>query len=254
MGKYKDLLIGVGLIVFGTAILLSYAIKNNKMEERINDLVEENMIIINDHGEIVDDDSIEEEELTGIVADQEIKVVKSYVNVLEIPHLSIKAYINEGVDKEALSYGVGHHTNTAVVGDPGNCVIAGHCSTTYRCIFNNLDKIEILDTFYLYDSKGKRHEYYVTEKYICEPENTRILFNIGEGISTTTLYTCSNKGKQRLVVIGKEFDDEGLVAFKRALQEPYYISMREMNDSIRIERVSEALAMRKGYKDDVSKN
>lgn len=182
--------------------------------------------------------------IDSLDSDQVIEQVKSYINVVEIPNLDIIAYINEGSDKAALSGGVGRHTSTANVGSAGNCVIAGHASPTYNCIFNRLEEIDILDEFYLYDSNGTKHRYYVTDKFICDPSNIDILYNSGEGVSTTTLYTCTNNGHQRFVVVGKELSDEELNQFKIDIKSIYVNNMLKMNDANTVETISYALSTR----------
>ena len=188
---------------------------------------------------IVVDESIEE-----LDADQKVEEVKSYVNVIEIPQLNIKAYVNEEASKESLAGGLGHHKKTAQIGEAGNCVIAGHASTTYNCIFNDLHKIDILDTFLAYDADGVKHTYYVCDKYVCDPFDTNVLWNSGDGTSTITLYTCTNNGTQRLIVVGKAFNDEELAQFKKDLKNKYLYEMCDFNNDFIVEQVSTIFARR----------
>lgn len=61
--------------------------------------------------------------------------------ILEIPDLNIKVPVMDGTDKETLSVAAGHFPDTGEVGS-GNYCIAGHNSTIYAEIFNDLDEIE----------------------------------------------------------------------------------------------------------------
>ena len=62
--------------------------------------------------------------------------------VLEIPSLNIKVPVLEGTDSETLAVAAGHFPGTGKLGQ-GNYCIAGHNSTIYAEIFNDLDQIQI---------------------------------------------------------------------------------------------------------------
>lgn len=253
--KRKGIFItSVGLICIssGCIILGGHYYLNNKMTKQIADNIEKSTIYVEKRDSIdysIKDDGdstlvVIDETIDELDADQEVEEVKSYVNVIKVPQLNIKAYVNEGDSKASLAGGLGHHKKTAKIGEAGNCVIAGHASATYNCIFNDLYKIDILDTFLAYDENGTVHTYYVCDKYVCDPENTNILWNSGEGISTITLYTCTNKGTQRLIVVGKEFNDEELAQFKKDLNNKYLSAMSDFNNGFNVEQVSTVFARR----------
>ena len=63
--------------------------------------------------------------------------------VFEIPSLDIKVPVMDGTDKKVFSAAAGHFENTGAVGS-GNYCIAGHNSTIYAEIFNDLDQISIV--------------------------------------------------------------------------------------------------------------
>ena len=176
--------------------------------------------------------------------DQVIKEVKTYSNVLSIPELGILAYINDGVSKDALAGGVGRHEETANIGELGNCVVAGHASDIYNCILNNLDKINLFDSFEVYDSSGKKHTYYVTQKFICEPDDVGILASSTMDKSMFTIYTCTNKGSQRLVVEGTELTEAELAKYKENLHNTYITNMLNFNESYNIESIYTELQVR----------
>lgn len=167
--------------------------------------------------ESTDSDVDEYMEFSLLDSDQKVDEVTIYQNVLEIPQYNILAYIGKDVEKETLKKGVGWHNTTAEPGHIGNCVIPGHSSSTYDCIFNGLENIEILDTFIIWDAAGIKHIYYVTDKYVTDPYNLNLLYKTVDGISQTTLYTCTEHGTRRLVIVGKEFDDYDLEKFKAEL-------------------------------------
>lgn len=129
------------------------------------------------------------------------KLLKECV-ILEIPNLNIKVPVMDGTDKETLSFAAGHFEGTGSVGK-GNYCIAGHNSTIYAEIFNELDKIQIGDEIYLIDNDDNRTKYiYVVSEYnIVNPKNISVLDDFGD--DRLTVITCTDDGKNRQVVIGK---------------------------------------------------
>lgn len=128
------------------------------------------------------------------------KLLKECIT-LEIPNLNIKVPILEGTNKETLSVAAGHFQNTGSLGH-GNYCIAGHNSTIYAEIFNDLDQIQIGDEMYLVDTDKNRTRYtYVVSEYkIIDPGETSVLDDYGD--DRITVISCTDNGEQRQVVIG----------------------------------------------------
>lgn len=120
--------------------------------------------------------------------------------VLEISDLNIKVPVMDGIDQETLSVAAGHFPDTGEVGF-GNYCIAGHNSTIYAEIFNNLDKIAIGMDVKLHDNNTNHtcYVYTVTEYFIVEQEETWILNDFGD--DRLTIVTCTDDGIQRQVVV-----------------------------------------------------
>ena len=80
--------------------------------------------------------------------------------------------------------------------------IAGHNSTVYAEIFNDLDQIQIGDEMYLIDNDEKRtrYTYVVTEYNIVAPQSVEVLDDYGD--DRLTVISCTDDGKQRQVVVG----------------------------------------------------
>ena len=69
------------------------------------------------------------------------KLLNNNIN-FEIPRLNIKMPVLEGTDNKALQVSAGHFESTDALGK-GNYCIAGHNSTIYAEIFNDLDQIKV---------------------------------------------------------------------------------------------------------------
>ncbi len=121
--------------------------------------------------------------------------------VFEIPDLEIKAPVMDGTEHEVLSKAAGHFPNTGSVGS-GNYCIAGHNSTIYAEIFNELKHIELGMEMKLIDNNENRTEYIytVTENFIVNPDETWILKDFGD--DRITVVTCTDDGTQRQIVVG----------------------------------------------------
>lgn len=119
----------------------------------------------------------------------------------EIPRLNVKVPVLEGTDSKALQVSAGHFEGTGALGK-GNYCIAGHNSTIYAEIFNDLDQIQIGDEMYLVDidANRTRYLYIVTEYRTVEPNDTWVLNDYGD--DRLTVISCTNDGTQRQVVIG----------------------------------------------------
>lgn len=225
-------IIGVVLILSGGILLGYWKFTEIKYRQMYSTTVDSSEISEDEFAKLLkksrevsfetsDEDVDEYIEFSMLDSDQKVDDVTIYQNVLEIPQFNIRAYIGKDTEKDTLRRGVGWHKTTAEPGHLGNCVIPGHSSTTYDCIFNGIENIEILDTFIVWDAAGIKHIYYVTDKFITDPYDLSILRNNVTDISQTTLYTCTDYGKRRLVIVGKEFDDYDLNKFKAELDKQF---------------------------------
>ena len=127
--------------------------------------------------------------------------------VFEIPDLDIKAPVMDGTEHEVLSKAAGHFPGTGAVGS-GNYCIAGHNSTIYAEIFNEMKNIEIGMEMYLIDNDEQRtkYTYTVTKNFIVEPNKTWVLEDFGD--DRITIVTCTDDGTQRQIVVGMLQNDQ----------------------------------------------
>jgi sortase A len=85
---------------------------------------------------------------------------------LSIPRLNAVLYVVEGDDTGDLKRGPGHLIGTAMPGQSGNCVIAGHRDTHFRVLKDIHKGDEIL-----LSRNGKTFHYVVDEMSIVTPDN-----------------------------------------------------------------------------------
>jgi sortase A len=120
---------------------------------------------------------------------------------LEIPRISLDAVVVEGDSPRQLLLGPGHIVQTALPGDTGNSVIAGHRDTFFRHIFelNQGDEIIV-------QRSGQSFRYEVTGKKVVKPEDVSVLRPTPD--AELTLITCYptyylGPAPERLVVFSK---------------------------------------------------
>ena len=123
------------------------------------------------------------------------------IGLIDIPSLNISTAIVSGTGKDQIRYYVGHFENTSMPGENGNFCIAGHSSTVYNNIFNDLYKIKMDDEIIITTSNGE-FTYVVNEIFETEPTNMNVL-NQDNDIKELTIVTCANQGKDRLIVKGR---------------------------------------------------
>lgn len=109
--------------------------------------------------------------------------VNDLVGRIEIPRLRISAIIAEGTDSRTLRRAVGHVPSTALPGDAGNIVLAGHRDSFFRALkdVHAGDQVRITTEDGVYD-------YMVDSTDVVGPERTDLLS--ASDATTLTLITC----------------------------------------------------------------
>ena len=129
---------------------------------------------------------------------------KSYTteSILNIPGLGINYPVLSEQSEELLKISLNKYWGPAP-NEVGNYCIVGH---NYRSgkMFGNLSKIQNGDKVELTDASGRTLTYTVYNKYVVEPDDTRCTSQLTNGYKELTLITCTNQGKQRLVVKCRE--------------------------------------------------
>jgi sortase A len=109
--------------------------------------------------------------------------VGSAIAALSIPRLQLSAMVLHGSDARTLQHGPGHLEHTAVPGDGGNVVIAGHRDSFFR----PLRHIQLGDDIFL-ETRGGRFHYRVTSLRVVGPREVSVLAPTDEEV--LTLVTC----------------------------------------------------------------
>lgn len=111
------------------------------------------------------------------------------LGIIKLPSIQISENIVEG-SKNELFYGVGHVRGTAMPGQQGNCVLAGHRNYIIMRPFRYLDKIAIKDLVYVINDEYT-YTYEVFKIFETGPDDTWILQTQKEEDYLLTLVTCT---------------------------------------------------------------
>lgn len=106
---------------------------------------------------------------------------------ISIPAIGVTAPLHMGIGKASLAKGFGLWPNTALPGNRGNTVIAGH-RTSHTHPLLNIDKIALGDIIYFYTPSGTA-KYVVMRRQIVKPDDVWITRQTRT--ATATLFACS---------------------------------------------------------------
>lgn len=120
------------------------------------------------------------------------------IGTIEIPAIGVASPIYQGVTLRNIDLGPSHWPGTALPGQKGNTVFAGHRVTRTRP-FRDLDALVAGDQV-IFTVNGTRSVYRVTDSFVVQPEDTWIADQTPT--ATGTLYACHPPGSaaQRIVV------------------------------------------------------
>ena len=105
---------------------------------------------------------------------------------ISIPSIGVTAPLHLGIGDAPLAKGFGLWPKTALPGNVGNTVIAGHRTSHTRPLFN-IDKIALGDAIYFYTSTGTA-KYEVTKRQIVKPNDVWITRQTRTSIAT--IFAC----------------------------------------------------------------
>jgi sortase A len=120
------------------------------------------------------------------------RVVNDNVGIgkIEIPKLGVTEYMFEGIELSILDKGPGHWPDTAMPGQIGNMVIAGH-RVSHTHPFLHINDLGVGDEVY-FSADGKKYRYEVTGTEIVDPSAIRIVDPTPT--ATATLFACHPPG------------------------------------------------------------
>ena len=121
--------------------------------------------------------------------------------MIVIPRIGLVHPIFEGIDETAIHWGPGHWPGSALPGQRGNTVFAGH-RVTHTRPFLDIDLLAPGDQIIFHLATGT-YTYEVTDHIIVSPQDTWIANQTAD--ATVTIFGCHPKhsARQRYVVRGK---------------------------------------------------
>ncbi len=115
------------------------------------------------------------------------------IGTIEIPKLGLNHRIFHGISLRSIDRGPSHWPGTALPGERGNAVFAGH-RVTHSRPFRNLDRLVPGDQVF-FTVRGARSTYVVTGHEIVRPSGTHVVEPTPT--PTATLFACHPPGSAR---------------------------------------------------------
>ena len=112
------------------------------------------------------------------------------LGTIEIPAIDVSMTMYEGIRLSTLDRGPGHWPGTAMPGQTGNVVVAGHRVSKHQ-VFRNIDALVEGDEILFTDTAGAVHRYRVTSSRVVVPTEVWIVD------PTPTLFACHPPGSVR---------------------------------------------------------
>ena len=135
--------------------------------------------------------------------DESIEIISSVegLGIIQIERIDLKLPIVEGATKATLKVALGHVSESAPIGEVGNCIIAGHRKYENGLMFNRLDEVEVGDVINYTTVDGVPLNYKVYATTVIVP-NDNSLFDFEYGQKKLTLLTCTpiKKATHRLLI------------------------------------------------------
>ena len=191
--------LAVSLIFVGLSIILY-----NPLQELYSKYVEEKLIESYENSSLEISESeqqdiasfytyfedLQVETNNSILAEQEKpkEDTKDVIGIISIDKINLKLPVKSYFTEDEIKSSVGHLSGTALPGETGNCVIAGHRCYTKGKLFNRLDELSVDDIIYL-SYNSKTFKYKVVSKLVVEPTDISVL-NSEDNEIALTLITC----------------------------------------------------------------
>lgn len=182
-----------------------------KEDDTVKKVENDAIIVILDIGEEQEEKVEEQQE---VQEEEPIQNTETYVStdgveytteaVLKIPGIDIEYPVLSNTSPDLLFVSLNKYWGPKP-NEVGNYCIVGHYYESGK-MFGKLHKLNNGDTAELTDLSGNTVTYKVYNKFIVEPTDTKCTSQLTNGKRELTLITCTNHGKQRLVVKLREID------------------------------------------------
>lgn len=163
--------------------------------------------LLKEFEQILEEDAYEKEvrqekwegdKASGSEEDTPLFLEENVIGIIEIEAIDIRLPIVEGTSSKDIAYAIGHMSETAPIGEMGNCVLAGHNGSRNGVFFTNLNQLVLGDKVKLIDRNGEVHLYEVADMFIIGPYDNEVKAQGEEEI--LTLLTCAENGTKRYIV------------------------------------------------------
>ena len=178
----------------GIALLSGFLLRRNMEREK------QLQIMAEFEAKIADRQSAGDHLYTGAGTSDYTAIDGQTLAILRLDRLNIKVSVAEGIEKDILRLSAGHFPGSEMPGE-GNFAIAGHSSLVYTCLFNGMYNAVRGDIITV-TTRTEKHEYVITDITVVEPTDVELLDHTNE--SVITIITCTNSGKERLIIRGIE--------------------------------------------------
>jgi sortase A len=164
-GRVIPLLLAAGLLAIGYAAYQLVAIRTYQHDQR------------EQYRHIKDDSRLQPDAAPIVPAEGET------IGEMTMPRLGLSAMVAQGESPAVLKHSVGHLTDTALPGQIGNVVLAGHRDTFFR----PLRHVRVGDAITISTRRGD-FQYIVESTSVVPPTDLSVLDPVGS--HTLTLITC----------------------------------------------------------------
>lgn len=180
--------------------------ENNQKDSTVK--VDNNVIIIPLDDTSQSDEPINLDDLLNPTkkAEKEYQTIdgESYLTeaLLKIPSLDINYPVLSDTNEDLLKVSLNKFWGPAP-NEPGNYCIVGHNYKSGK-MFGKLSQIQIGDLIELSDMNNSTVQYKVYDRYVVEPSNVACTSQLTGNRREVTLITCTNYGKERLIIKCRE--------------------------------------------------
>jgi len=193
---------GIALIVIGIVIIAWPFYINFVMARREVDMLtswDKDLVLSENNAAIKGDGE------TGNELEKETVLIDSGKKLpfrITIPTIDVDWIVNEGTDYLTLREGPGHYISSALPGEDGTCLVAGH-RTTYGAPFNRVDELEEGDEILIETEGNEKFTYLVTGQESALPTDMTVLENTE--YPSLVLSTCHPKyfATRRLIIYAR---------------------------------------------------